>query len=110
MYKDPITFDAPITFNVKKDEVGFVSHCPEFDIYSQGDTEESAKKNLKEAIFLFFQSCYDRGTLLDVLKDCGYELCSEIKPLKKTTIKPLQQRNKVKIPLNHFPHAETHTS
>ena len=35
---------------------GYVSFCPEFDIASQGDTIEEARKNLREALELFFES------------------------------------------------------
>ncbi len=51
----------------------FVSHCPTLDICSQGDTEEVAKQNLIEAITAFVISCFNRGTLEDVLKDCGFK-------------------------------------
>ena len=34
---------------------GFVALCPELDIASQGDTVESARNNLREAIELFFE-------------------------------------------------------
>ena len=35
---------------------GYVSLCPELDIASQGDTIEEARKNLIEAIELFFET------------------------------------------------------
>jgi len=34
---------------------GFVSLCPELDIASQGGTVSEAKKNLQEALDLFFE-------------------------------------------------------
>lgn len=34
----------------------YVALCPELDIASQGDTIEEAKKNLVEAIELFFEA------------------------------------------------------
>ncbi len=34
---------------------GFVSHCPELDIASQGETAEDARDNLREALELFFE-------------------------------------------------------
>jgi len=36
----------------------FVSHCPELDIASQGDSIESARANLAEAVDLFLE-CAD---------------------------------------------------
>ena len=38
---------------------GFVALCPELDIASQGDTVESARNNLREAIELFFECASD---------------------------------------------------
>ncbi len=35
---------------------GYVSLCPELDIASQGNTIEEARKNLIEAIELFFET------------------------------------------------------
>lgn len=35
---------------------GYVALCPEFDIASQGDTIESARSNLQEALELFFDT------------------------------------------------------
>lgn len=51
----------------------FVANCPILDVYSQGETEQKAKENLKEALSLFFISCYERGTLDSVLKSCGFK-------------------------------------
>lgn len=50
----------------------YVSHCPALDVYSQGDTEDEAKRNLIEAITAFMISCHERGTLDAVLKECGF--------------------------------------
>lgn len=40
---------------IEREDDGYVSLCPELDIASQGDTIESAKRNLKEAIELFLE-------------------------------------------------------
>jgi predicted RNase H-like HicB family nuclease len=57
---------------IKKREI-YVSFCPALDIASQGDTKQKAKSNLIEALSLFLISCYERGTLDAVLKDCGFK-------------------------------------
>jgi predicted RNase H-like HicB family nuclease len=41
---------------------GYVALCPELDIASQGDTIEEARKNLAEAIELFFE-CADSAEI-----------------------------------------------
>lgn len=33
-----------------RQEGGYSVYCPEFDIYSQGETAEEANKNIKEAV------------------------------------------------------------
>ncbi len=40
---------------IEREGDGFVSLCPQLDIASQGDTIEEAKKNLEEALDLFFE-------------------------------------------------------
>ena len=50
----------------------YISACPPLDVFSQGETEEAALANLAEALQLFVESCYERGTLEEVLKDCGF--------------------------------------
>jgi predicted RNase H-like HicB family nuclease len=41
---------------IEHEGTGYVSFCPELDIASQGDTVEAARKNLTEAIELFFET------------------------------------------------------
>ena len=43
-----------LTAIIEKENNLFVSLCPELDIASQGLSVEEAKKNLKEALELFF--------------------------------------------------------
>jgi predicted RNase H-like HicB family nuclease len=45
-----------LTAIIQSEGDGFVALCPELDIASQGDTVESARKNLTEALELFFES------------------------------------------------------
>jgi len=45
-----------LTAIIQSEGDGFVALCPELDIASQGDTVESAKSNLSEALELFFES------------------------------------------------------
>ena len=44
-----------LTAIIGREGDGFVSLCPELDIASQGDTVESARENLREALELFFE-------------------------------------------------------
>lgn len=44
-----------LTAIIEKEGGGYVALCPELDIASQGDTIEQARKNLQEALELFFE-------------------------------------------------------
>ncbi|MEX2189384.1 MAG: type II toxin-antitoxin system HicB family antitoxin, partial [Bacteroidota bacterium] len=41
---------------IEREDDQYVALCPELDIASQGDTVETARVNLKEAIELFFET------------------------------------------------------
>ncbi|MEW6600592.1 MAG: type II toxin-antitoxin system HicB family antitoxin [Nitrospirota bacterium] len=45
-----------LTAIIEREGNGYVSLCPELDIASQGDTVEDARKNLEEALALFFET------------------------------------------------------
>ncbi|HME44520.1 MAG TPA: type II toxin-antitoxin system HicB family antitoxin [Syntrophorhabdales bacterium] len=65
-------FSLTLPVTVKKKAKIYISSCPCLDVYSQGQTEEEAEKNLGEALKLFLISCYERGTLDEALKECGF--------------------------------------
>ena len=45
-----------LTAIIGREDNGYVALCPELDIASQGDTVESARINLVEALELFFEA------------------------------------------------------
>ena len=45
-----------LTAIISHEEEGYVSLCPEFDIASQGESVEEARKNLAEAFELFLET------------------------------------------------------
>ena len=45
-----------LTALIEREGDGYVSHCPELDIASQGKSIEEARDNLKEALQLFFET------------------------------------------------------
>jgi len=45
-----------LTAIIEREDDGYVSLCPEMDIASQGNTIEEARKNLVEALELFFET------------------------------------------------------
>jgi predicted RNase H-like HicB family nuclease len=50
------TLQKQLTAIIEREGEGYVSLCPELDIASQGDTIEDARKNLQEALELFFET------------------------------------------------------
>jgi predicted RNase H-like HicB family nuclease len=44
-----------LTAVIQREDGGYVALCPELDVASQGDTIESARENLREALELFFE-------------------------------------------------------
>ena len=45
-----------LTAIIDREGDGFVALCPELDVASQGDTVDEARKNLQEALELFFET------------------------------------------------------
>ncbi len=45
-----------LTAIIEREGDGYVALCPKLDIASQGDTVESARDNLREALELFFEA------------------------------------------------------
>ena len=78
-------FQITLPAKIKKKRDRFISSCAVLDIHSQGYTEEEAKKNLVQAIKLFFISCYERGILDETLKECGFQASrAPAKPVRET--------------------------
>jgi predicted RNase H-like HicB family nuclease len=45
-----------LTAIIEREGTGYVALCPELDVASQGDTIEDARRNLVEAVELFFET------------------------------------------------------
>ncbi len=45
-----------LTAIIEREGDGYVALCPELEIASQGDSVESARDNLREALELFFET------------------------------------------------------
>lgn len=46
--------------------------CPSIQVFSQGSTKDAARRCLQEAIELWFDSCVERGTLDQALREVGF--------------------------------------
>ncbi len=66
------TFTVTLPFRIQKEGSLYISSCPPLDVWSQGETAKKAEENLVEAVKLFINSCFVRGTLDRVLRKCGF--------------------------------------
>src|SRR5690348_8548048 len=67
-----VTFLMKVPAAVRKEGDMFYSSCPVFDVHSQGDTQQEALDHLVEALQVFVETCYEQGTLHQVLKEQGF--------------------------------------
>ena len=74
-----ITLSMPTETHMEEG-VGYVSRCIPLDVSSQGVTEDQARENLVEAVWLFLESCIEREVLFQVLSECGVTIESESAP------------------------------
>lgn len=82
-----IQFSAQLPVFLKRKKNHYLASCPLLDVHSQGENEKQAKQNLADALVLFFETCFEMGTLDDVLKDCGFHSLDMQSPSKKKAIK-----------------------
>jgi predicted RNase H-like HicB family nuclease len=83
----------PVEVHFKPSGRYWVASCPSLDIATQGETFERAGENLREALWLFFDSCRRRGTLEQVLTEAGYsagEVATVSEAVKSFTQPPMQ--------------------
>lgn len=68
-----VKFEISLRASVEKEGAWYIASCPALDVHSQGKTERKALRNLYEALRLFIESCWERGTLDAVLKNEGFK-------------------------------------
>jgi predicted RNase H-like HicB family nuclease len=94
------TFTLSLPIKIQKEGGYYVSSCPPLDIYSQGETLKKAEENLVEAVSAFIYSCFTRGTLDRVLRECGFFLMTETP--KQPARKPRGREITVPVPLPYM--------
>jgi predicted RNase H-like HicB family nuclease len=67
-----IAMEFKVPARIRKKGKWFISSCPLLDVHSQGHTSDEAQRNLVDALSSFLISCYERGTLDEVLRDAGF--------------------------------------
>lgn len=71
--KGLVKFEMSVPAHIHEKDGIFVASCPALDVVSQGDDKEQALANLTEALQLFVETCYEMGTLGDVLREQGLQ-------------------------------------
>ena len=67
------SFQTKLTISIYKENGQFVAFCPSLDVCSQGKSVKEAQKNFEEAFSLFLDEVVKKGTLDQVLSDCGWK-------------------------------------
>jgi predicted RNase H-like HicB family nuclease len=57
---------------LREEEGVYVAGFPRLEIYSQGDSPDDAKEAARDALRLWLDSCIERGTLGDALRELGW--------------------------------------
>ena len=70
-YNQAMKTTRRLTAIIEREDDAYVALCPELDIASQGDTVESARKNLIEALELFFESADSTKLHADCTAKCS---------------------------------------
>ncbi len=55
----------------------YTAYCHELDVATAGRTFEEARKNLAEAIEIFFEETKRMGTLRQLLEEAGFSIISQ---------------------------------
>ena len=71
--KGLVKFEMSVPARIRVDGDIFVASCPALDVVSQGGSKEQALANLVEALQLFVETCYEMGTLGEVLREQGFQ-------------------------------------
>jgi len=66
-----IAMELKVPARIRKKGKWFISSRPLLDVHSQGHTRGEAEHNLVDALASFLISCYERGTLGEVLPRRG---------------------------------------
>lgn len=82
----------------------YVARLAALDIQSQGPTVARSLANLREAVELFIESCYERGVLERVLKDAGFESA----PITRRRTRLPRGRHRITVPMSLATHAAHH--
>jgi len=67
-----VGFNMRVPVRVRREGEWYYSSCDVLDVHSQGRTDREAVHNLIEALQLFVETCYEQGSLEQVLREQGF--------------------------------------
>ena len=60
------------TAHIFKEGDAYVAYAPALDLSSCGDTDEAARRNIRDAVRGFLAASEKMGTLAEILEEAGY--------------------------------------
>jgi predicted RNase H-like HicB family nuclease len=69
---EKIALDVRLRGFVRRSGKKWIAVCPSINVASQGNSQLEARSSLQEAVELWFESCVERGTLEDALRECNF--------------------------------------
>ena len=66
-------FRTKLTIAIYKEGKDFIAFCPALDLCAQGKSVKTVQKNFEETFDLFLGEIVKKGTLDQVLSDCGWK-------------------------------------
>jgi predicted RNase H-like HicB family nuclease len=99
---------VPVSYTQRADRV--LASCKLLDVHTQGRDQAEAERNIIEAVQLFIETCFEMGTLEQVLKDCGLVPGrAHNRPPRRGRAPEQQPYLDVPLPLVAAKHAAAHT-
>jgi predicted RNase H-like HicB family nuclease len=99
MKKEKVIWNFRIPVNISKKKNYYWAYCKIFDVGSQGKTLEEAKKNVVDAMVLFFTTCWEMGSFHQVMEEAGFH---PIKTTEQKRTTKLKNDNYIDVPIPFF--------
>ena len=70
---ETVSLDIQLRAFVRREaKTRWVAICPRIDVASQGHSADEAKRCLREAVELWFESCIERGVLDQAMREASF--------------------------------------
>src|SRR5438874_8267502 len=70
---ETVSLDIQLRAFVRREtKTRWVAICPRIDVASQGRSSDEAKRSLREAVELWFESCVERGVLDQAMREASF--------------------------------------